>query len=94
MKTLLMGALYVLIELTVLVVLPLVLLAFAGLLRFTVVTVLPVAVVFALAVASGAVRTVGVGLFLLGAALRVVMAGIERVGAWVPVPRFGSGVAR
>lgn len=94
MKTLLMAALSALIEVTVLVVLPLVLLAVAGLLRFTVVTVLPVALVFALALASGLVRTAGVGLFLLGVALRGVMAGIERVGTWVPVPRFGAGVVR
>ncbi|TWF93366.1 hypothetical protein [Saccharopolyspora dendranthemae] len=94
MKTLLMSALYLLIKLFVLVVLPLVLLTATGLLRVTVVTVLPLVVLFALAVASGIARTLGVGLFGLGVALRLVMAVVEELGSRVPAPRLPVGVGR
>lgn len=94
MKTLILGLLYLLIELTVLVVLPLALLAAAGLLRLTAVTVLPLVMLFALAVASGIARTVGLGLFGLGVVLRLVMAAVEGLGARVPAPRLPLGVAR
>lgn len=90
MKTLILGLLSLLIELAVVVVL----LAAAGLLRVTVVTVLPLVVLFALAVASGIARTLGVGLFGLGVVLRLVMAVVEGLGSRVPAPRVPVGVVR
>ncbi|TDD91958.1 hypothetical protein E1202_04290 [Saccharopolyspora karakumensis] len=94
MKTLVIGLFSLVLELAVVVVLPLVLLVVAGLLRFTVVTVLPVVGLFALAVASGIARTVGVGLFGVGVVLRLVMAAVDAVGARVPAPRLPVGVGR
>ena len=89
MKTLLMSALYVALDVLVTFLLPLTLLTAYLLGRFTVVTVLPALVLVALAVASGVTRTLGLGLVLLATGLRALMRGIERLGAWLPAPRLG-----
>ncbi|TDD01834.1 hypothetical protein E1181_24205 [Saccharopolyspora terrae] len=94
MKTLIIGLLSLVLHLAVVVVLPLALLAVAGLLRITVVTVLPLIVLLALAVTSGIARTAGLGLFGLGVVLRLVMATVDAAGARVPAPRLPLGVSR
>lgn len=89
MKTLLMGAVSVALEVLVTFLFPLALLTAYLLGRFAVVTVLPALLLMGLAVASGLTRTLGLGLVLAATGLRALMRGIERLGAWVPAPRLG-----